>query len=194
MSKTLAIVPVALLALAVGWIGVSGAVKERPGFCVSCHLDAGTPLHAEKHRRFIQENPQDLAGYHRTKVPGEFACSGCHDGRTIGTKARVVWAEVHNTFLYVFGKFEEPAIPNLALLPDENCEGCHAEMKKERGRFHGFAAHRPRVTVACIACHRAHAAGNARRHYLDELKLAAVCAKCHRNIPAGFSFSATGGQ
>jgi len=166
---------------------ISEGIKRQPGFCVFCHIDANTPLHAEKQRRFLGDPPANLASEHRKKAAEDFGCAACHAGASLQGRARLVVAETKNLYLYLFGDIEEPKKMDQAQMPDENCTSCHAEIKPGKGRFHGFSAHRPMTNIRCIVCHRSHVPGSRVWYFMDLESLMAVCRKCHMNIPAGFS-------
>ncbi len=188
MLKKTVIACVVPVVFAIALYGGSEALKGRPGFCVSCHLDGGTPLHAEKNRLFMQDPPVNLAGLHRNKLK-EFGCTACHSGHSAEARLKVALEEMTNTFSYFFRKFEEPKKLDAAFMPDASCELCHKELPRKPNRFHGITAHQPKVKAPCMVCHVAHARGRADYYFIDDGKLLGACKKCHANIPGRFEFA-----
>lgn len=170
------------LAAPAGWF-VSDRLESRDEFCVSCHLEAGRPLHEAKLREFRAEPSPNLAALHFASEE-RVRCIDCHGGASFVNKLRVKSVAARDALRYLVGAFEEPdsmAHP----LWDEDCVQCHADYAPVRDDdFHAFEAHNVRdFAYACVSCHRAHPVGaSSGQHFLDPEVVLPVCRNCHEEF------------
>ncbi len=165
-----------------GWLA-SDALESNNDFCTSCHLDAQTPLHADKRRDFDAEPPGSLVAAHRSAKP-ELRCVDCHGGASFPNRLRVKAVAARDAVSYVLGRFEEPkqmAHP----LWNEDCVKCHARYEPEReDAFHAIGVHNlPEFEFDCVQCHRAHPTGrDPALAFLASDDVLPVCRNCHEEF------------
>jgi len=174
-----------IVILVSGWF-VPDILKRNPEFCISCHLSRNEPLHKKKHEQFSGSVPVNLSGAHRRKAGKDFSCGDCHTGRRTHLLLRVKWLEFYNTVYYFFGNPKEPEKLDPELMPDENCEICHSEIKRDVGTFHGLSAHIPKVLVPCVRCHVSHPAGRKDYFFIEMQRLLNACKTCHPQLSPAF--------
>jgi hypothetical protein len=181
----------AALAAPVGWVATDRLEADN-AFCVSCHLDAGTPLHRDNHTDFEERSEVSLAVAHSiagngAHEDGAFRCIDCHGGSGFVGRARVKLLSAKDAFWYVSGRFEEPDGMHWPLR-DEDCAGCHVsyeERSSDPGHsgdpaFHELAVHNQKLGVDCVTCHLSHERGALASHYfVQPLHVRAQCAQCH---------------
>jgi nitrate/TMAO reductase-like tetraheme cytochrome c subunit len=170
----------------VGWL-VTDRLERDNGFCVSCHLDAETPLHAGKHRDLTALPPATLSAAHgRARVEGRedgaFRCIDCHGGTGALGRTRVKLLAAKDALVYVTGRFDEPETMRWPLW-DEDCRKCHARFEEAAAAeesFHALAVHNRALGVACVECHLVHDAGGLADHdFLHPAHVRGQCARCH---------------
>ena len=134
----IALAVAAVVAAPTGWV-VTDRLEADNAFCVSCHLDAETPLHRDHDADFRARPPVSLAAAHAAAENAEhedavFRCIDCHGGTAFLGRARVKLLSAKDAFWYVTGRFEEPDGMHLA------CAGRSSAMKYRRspppGRSH----------------------------------------------------------
>ncbi|MCP3986858.1 MAG: hypothetical protein GY723_20925, partial [bacterium] len=79
---TLAVLGLGTFAGPMGWI-VSDRLERDNDFCVSCHLDPDTPLHADNRADFDARPPEAMAAAHAAAGHPDdrsFRCIDCHGG------------------------------------------------------------------------------------------------------------------
>lgn len=183
------------VALSTGW-AVSDRLEQDNDFCNACHLEAGTPLHAEIRRDFDASTPVSLAGAHgRARVDarsdGAFRCIDCHGGTSLVGRARVKALAVKDAFWYAVGHFEEPRAMSQPLW-DEDCSRCHPRFDEseaeswQTARFHQLSVHNAELGVDCVECHLAHEPGaRPDANFLHAAWVRSQCARCHPEFEEG---------
>jgi nitrate/TMAO reductase-like tetraheme cytochrome c subunit len=173
-----------------GWFTVD-RLEQDNDFCTSCHLAPGRPLHARLRLDFDAAPPATLSAAHGTAEPAVFAagrgfrCIDCHGGTSFVGRVRVKALAARDAFWYVVGRFEEPSGMRWPLW-NEDCLACHPTFDTaaveawQSPRFHQLPLHNTALDVACVECHRAHAAGgNPDANFLHAPLVRAQCARCH---------------
>jgi hypothetical protein len=173
---------VALAGAPVGWL-VSDHFEAQNEFCVSCHLDASTPLHDAKMKDLLGEPASSLVAAHHAAKPG-FRCFDCHGGASFPNQLRVKAVAARDAFAYLLGRFEEPKTMAHPLW-NEDCAKCHASYQPARDdAFHAIGVHNlPEFEYECVKCHQAHPTGRqASLDFLEREALVAVCQNCHEEF------------
>jgi hypothetical protein len=177
-----------VLGAAVAWLG-SDRLERRSRFCISCHLDADTPLHIDLFEDFGTPPPEMLAAAHAAAGHREdaqpFRCIDCHGGTGLLGRARVKLLSVRDAFWYAVGRFEEPEGMRWPLW-DADCRKCHDAFEDRRAAFgdplfHELPAHQGGgFAVRCVECHLAHEPGALPAHdFLVPAVVRGQCARCH---------------
>jgi predicted CXXCH cytochrome family protein len=172
----------ALASAAAGW-RISDHFEAQNEFCTSCHLDAATPLHADKADAFLREPASSLVAAHHEAKQG-FRCIDCHGGASFANKLRVKTVAARDGLFYLLGRFEEPSLMEHPLW-NEDCVKCHATYEPTRDdAFHALDVHNlPDFGYDCVQCHDAHPAGRkSSLDYLEREGLVAVCRNCHEEF------------
>ncbi len=164
-----------------GWV-ITDRLESDNEFCVSCHLDAETPLHAAKFEELRAEPAASLAGAHRS-AEAAFLCIDCHGGASFPNRLRVKTVAARDALSYVLGGFEEPTRMRHPLW-DEDCVRCHERYAAERDdAFHAISQHNVDFEVACVTCHRAHPQSErAEHHFIKPDVVRPVCLTCHEEL------------
>ncbi|MCP4007356.1 MAG: hypothetical protein GY725_24505 [bacterium] len=171
-----------VIAAPLGWLA-SEELESHDGFCVSCHLDAATVLHADKLADFESLRPVNLASVHRLADP-QFRCITCHRGAGLGNRLRVKAVAARDALLFVLGRFGEPERMKQPLW-DEDCVQCHPGYDPEReDAYHAIGVHnRADFDVRCVECHLAHPkGGNEAFSFLIERPVNRACQLCHEEF------------
>ena len=179
---------VALLAAPTAWV-VTDRLEADNAFCVSCHLDAETPLHRDLDADFRARPAVSLAVAHAAAgnpehEDGAFRCIDCHGGTGVEGRARVKLLSAVDAFWYVSGRFEEPDGMDWPLR-EEDCRRCHASFEERSSdwadpAFHELAVHNRELGVGCVTCHLSHERGGLADHFhLHPAPVRAQCASCH---------------
>jgi hypothetical protein len=181
----LALLLVAIVAAPVGWIG-SNELESRNAFCVACHLDADTPLHAQKRQEFESRAPRSLAAVHwAARGEGEpgFRCIDCHGGASFPNQLRVKTVAARDALMWLAGSFDEPDHMKHPLW-DEDCAQCHERYAPVRDdSFHAIADHNIEFAHACVECHLTHSTDvNPDLYYLNRETVLPVCRNCHKEF------------
>lgn len=183
MRRVLAIAAaLGALGAPIGW-WTTGHLESDNEFCVSCHLDAGTPLHRAKMREGMATPPVNLASLHFEADP-DFLCIACHGGASFVNRLRVKSVAAGDALAYVLGRFEEPSSMEHPLW-DEDCAQCHATYEPERDDdFHAIDDHNlPGFAHRCVGCHRVHSTrGEARFGFLESGHVRSACRDCHEEL------------
>ncbi len=178
------------------WIALLAALASAPAawtisdhfeaqneFCVSCHLDAETPLHRQKSADFAESPATSLASGHLA-AQDDFRCIDCHGGVSFVNRLRVKSVAARDAARYLLGRFQEPKVMQHPLW-NEDCTQCHdAHAPARDDAFHAFEVHNlPAFEFDCVQCHRAHPKGlEARLDFLETEPLVAVCRNCHEEF------------
>jgi nitrate/TMAO reductase-like tetraheme cytochrome c subunit len=178
----------ALVSAPLGWT-VTDRLERDNDFCNACHLESGTPLHAEVRAAFDARPAATLAAAHAgVRIEGRedgFRCIDCHGGASLVGRARVKVLAAKDAFWYVVGSFEEPDGMRWPLW-DEDCRKCHEAFDEapastwQSPRFHQVPLHNVELGVDCVRCHRVHdAGGNTSAHFIHADSVRVECARCH---------------
>jgi hypothetical protein len=161
---------------------ITDRLEARNEFCVSCHLDAETPLHETKLSHFAADPPASLVAAHRA-AEAEFRCIDCHGGASLPNRVRVKAVAARDGLVYLLGRFEEPRSMDQPLW-DEDCAQCHERYAAERDdAFHAIAQHNVDFEVACVACHVSHPASErAEFHFIEPDVVRPLCSQCHEEF------------
>ncbi|MDZ7754500.1 MAG: cytochrome c3 family protein [Gammaproteobacteria bacterium] len=189
MSRGTGLVALILMVAVVGTLGGGWALDHRihgEGFCHSCHLPDGGPLHGPKMATTVAEPPQSLAGLHYHQPEEErLRCPDCHHGADWRERLIIMSHAARNTFQYFFGDFREPDEMRVPI-PDHFCNRCHADVAKKAPfqSFHSSWGHgemqvMDRV-IGCTECHVVHdqkpAAGTS---FMAREPTLEICRACH---------------
>ena len=158
-------------------------LEANNAFCTSCHLNASTPLHAQKLEDFQTEPATSLVAAHHAAKQG-FRCIDCHGGASFPNKLRVKALAARDAIAYLLGRFEEPKAMDYPLW-NEDCAKCHARYEPARDdAFHAVEVHNlPDFAYECVECHQGHPTGRkAALDYLETEPLVAVCQNCHEEF------------
>lgn len=178
-----------LLAAPTGWL-VTDRLEADNAFCISCHLDAGVPLHRDNHADFEALPAVSLAVAHARAgnaehEDGAFRCIDCHGGTGFGGRAAVKLLSAKDAFWYLTGRFEEPDGMHWPLR-DEDCARCHATFDERAPEdwgdpaFHELALHNRELGVDCVSCHLSHERGGLADHFfVHPTDVRTQCARCH---------------
>jgi len=188
-----------LMAGPVGWF-VTDHLESDNAFCISCHLDASTPLHRDNKADFDARPPVSLAVAHAAAgndahEDGAFRCIDCHGGTGLVGRARVKLLSAKDAFWYVTGRFEEPDGMHWPLR-DEDCGSCHASFEEREAdwvedadgmgggganpAFHELAVHNRELSASCVSCHLSHERGGLESHFfVHPANVRTQCARCH---------------
>ncbi|VAX22749.1 hypothetical protein MNBD_NITROSPINAE01-318 [hydrothermal vent metagenome] len=171
----------ALLLACVGWF-LPGVLKQKPDFCVSCHITDTKKLHGAKMQAMRATPPQNLASFHHNLKNKSMNCPDCHRGVDFKSSLAVFYFEVKNTFSYFLGSFHEP---DKTEVPVNNrvCTGCHAGLvaKAKEPTYHAYPSHEGIKRVLCTGCHKAHSPKTEAEKFLNVSVLLSRCDKCHKN-------------
>lgn len=173
---------VGALAAPIGW-WTTDHLESDNEFCVSCHLDADTPLHDAKMREGMAAPPVNLTSLHLAADP-DFLCIACHGGASFANRLRVKSVAARDALAYVLGRFEEPGSMEHPLW-DEDCVQCHETYAPERADdFHAIPDHNvPGFAHRCVGCHRAHpTGGDPRFDFLEPERVRNACRDCHEEL------------
>ena len=149
-----------LAAVAGGGWTLNRAIHAE-GFCVSCHLPDGSPLHGPKMATMVAEPPVTLAGLHFHQERGRLRCPDCHHGADWRERLEIMSHAAANTFQYFFGDYREPTAMRVPI-PDRFCNRCHADVadKAPFQSFHWSWGHGEMKVVdrviTCVECHTNH--------------------------------------
>jgi hypothetical protein len=170
----------ALVAAPLGW-AISDRLESENEFCVSCHLDADRPLHAQKGREFANVPAVSLAAAHAAESPG-FRCIDCHGGTSAVGRVRVKAVAARDAVRYLLGNFGEPEAMRHPLW-NEDCARCHESYEPARDDdFHAIADHNTQFAHACVECHSAHPTARAELRFLSREVVLPVCRNCHEEL------------
>ena len=161
-----------------GWI-VSDHLESDNRFCVSCHLDAATPLHRDKLADMRHEPARSLIAAHR-RADAEFRCIDCHRGTGALGRLRVKLVAARDAANYVIGSFGEPDHMRHPLW-DSDCLQCHTRFSSaEPDAFHWIDQHNVGFPFTCVECHTSHSTeGDPDLQFLDRGTVLPICQECH---------------
>jgi hypothetical protein len=164
-----------------GWV-ITDQLESNDEFCVSCHLEDGTPLHERKLAEYREAPAASLAAVHLAAESG-FRCIDCHGGASPPNRIRVKLVAARDALLYLAGTFEEPTRMEHPLW-DEDCARCHARYSPARDdAFHAIAQHNVDFEVACVSCHRSHPQSDRGAHqWIEPEVVRPLCLTCHEEL------------
>ena len=171
-----------LLVLAVAVPVLAWAVSDRleseNWFCVSCHLESGAPLHAQKFKEFTSEPVESLVAAHFAPSR-DFRCIECHRGTGWLGRVRVKAVAAGDVARYFLSSFGEPERMRYPLW-DDDCVQCHARYEPtSEDAYHAIASH-DGIDYACVECHQAHpTSGDPDLQFLSREVVLPVCRNCH---------------
>ena len=176
-----------ILAPAAAALGLAGVahLASTEGFCTSCQLPSGRPLHELKAQLARPPPPRDMTAVHLQQHRAPMDCVGCHRGTGWRGRGVVLWGSLRNTLRYVFAGYREPESLGHPT-EDAACVGCHgvAELASSAQRFHGLRARQGlSALVTCTDCHLSHAQSPQGAGHAERLALAALagCRRCHES-------------
>lgn len=158
---------------------------HQEGFCVSCHLPDGGPLHGPKMAGMVAEPPVTLAGVHYHMAEDRLHCPDCHHGTDWRERLEIMGHAAHNTFRYFFTDYREPD-QMLVPIPDQFCNRCHADVKDEAPfqSFHWSWGHGEMKVVdrviTCTECHVNHSLRpDGQTSFMAKEPTLELCRVCH---------------
>lgn len=170
-----------LIFAATGWL-LPGQLKQKPDFCVSCHITDTKKLHGAKMDAMKSAPPQNLASAHYHLKTKSVGCPDCHRGTDFKSSLEVFYFEIKNTLRYFVGSFHEPDKIEV-LVHDPVCLGCHMGLitKLQKPKYHAYPSHDGIKRVLCVECHKTHMLRPENEKFLDMSVVLAQCDKCHKN-------------
>ncbi len=194
----LGVIPVVLVVLAIGGVGVSLVLENRDSFCASCH----TEPESKYYQQSVQANATTLAAFHTQKQTN---CIDCHSGGGPLGRAQGLQQGLDDLVLYLSGNYKRPAITSNPL-GDDSCLKCHPEVltrgrrsppsqiqdpvqargsRANDGHYHQFLqrwqAADPRA-AHCVNCHTSHTDGAANVGFMAADPVSQACDGCHRGL------------
>jgi hypothetical protein len=203
VKRLLALLPLALLAAALGW-GVTDRLERDDDFCNACHLPGGTPLHEQVREDFDRVIPVSLAGVHgrgwvEDREDSDLRCIDCHAGAGPLERARVKLFAARDGVRYALGSFEEPEGMPFDL-SKEVCRQCHPSFRGSAApgwtqrSFHGQPEHDGDASPKCVSCHSVHTRdGNGIVYWMARDRVDLECRACHAELGVSRSTAAGGG-
>jgi len=194
------LIPITVVALALGSAGYVSTAEERDVFCASCHLKP-EQTYVDRARVNVRQDAADLASAHAL---AGLNCVGCHRGdQEAGDRIIAFALGARNTAKFVVGRYDpdhsQVAVPSLL---DDGCRHCHVSRPELGGvksgeanlvTAGGFDNHfhtllfdaKIKTSVTCISCHPAHRESFPELQFMDRNRMVfPSCEQCHREADA----------
>lgn len=91
LVRSIALAALIFITFAALAMAISGKITKRDGFCVSCHLPSGKPLHQKKMEMMTSRESLSLAGVHFQNKKSPLGCPECHHGTNLTERIEVFW-------------------------------------------------------------------------------------------------------